>query len=111
VLREKYPQFDCFGKIEIEDWVYIGSGSQIMSGVTIKRGALVSAGSVVTKSVPANVVVGGNPAKIIGSVEDFYARNVQYNLNSKKLSAKDKKDLLLSLTNDKFIHKKYLTNE
>jgi acetyltransferase-like isoleucine patch superfamily enzyme len=111
VLREKYPQFDFFGKIEIEDWVYIGSGSQIMPGVTIKRGALVSAGSVVTKSVPANMVVGGNPAKIICSVEEFYAKNVRYNLNSSQLNSKDKRSLLLSLTDDKFIRKKYLTNE
>jgi acetyltransferase-like isoleucine patch superfamily enzyme len=49
VLRNKYPDFDVFGKIIIEDWVYIGSGSQIMPGVIIKEGSIIAAGSVITK--------------------------------------------------------------
>jgi acetyltransferase-like isoleucine patch superfamily enzyme len=43
----------------------IGSGSTILSKVTIGENALVGAGSVVTKDVPANAVVAGNPAKIL----------------------------------------------
>ena len=49
----------------IEDDVWIGFGSIIMSGVTIGAGAVVAAGSVVTKDVPPCAIVGGNPAKII----------------------------------------------
>jgi acetyltransferase-like isoleucine patch superfamily enzyme len=41
----------------------IGSGSTILSKVTIGENAIVGAGSVVTKDVPANVIVAGNPAK------------------------------------------------
>lgn len=43
----------------------IGSNATIICGVTIGENALVGAGSVVTKDVPANVVVAGNPAKIL----------------------------------------------
>lgn len=51
--------------IEIKDKVWIGFNSIIMKGVTIGEGAIVASGSVVTKSVPAYAVVGGNPARII----------------------------------------------
>ncbi len=52
-------------KIMIEEDVWIGSGSKILMGVTIGKGAVVGAGSVVTKDVPAFHVVVGNPAKTI----------------------------------------------
>lgn len=49
----------------IEDDCWIGANSTILDGVTIHNGCVVAAGSVVTKDVPANAVVGGVPAKII----------------------------------------------
>lgn len=45
--------------------VWIGANSIIMSGITISDGAIIAAGSVVTKDVPAYTIVGGNPAKYI----------------------------------------------
>ena len=45
--------------------VWIGANSLVVAGVTIHDGAIVAAGSVVTKDVPANAVVGGTPAKVI----------------------------------------------
>ncbi len=47
----------------------IGAGSIIMCGVTIGEKAMVGAGSVVTKDVPANTLVIGNPAKEVGKVD------------------------------------------
>src|SRR6185369_14218437 len=41
------------------------SGVMILSGVTIGKGAIIAAGSIVTKNVPAYAIVGGNPAKLI----------------------------------------------
>ena len=53
------------GDIVLGDDVWIGLGSIILSGVTIGQGAVVAAGSVVTKDVPPYAIVGGNPAKVI----------------------------------------------
>lgn len=53
------------GDIKIDDDVWIGYGVIIMSGVHIGQGAIVAAGSVVTKDVPPYAIVGGIPAKII----------------------------------------------
>lgn len=55
--------------IHVEDKVWIGSNSTILAGVTIKKGAIVAAGAVVTKDVPENTIVGGVPAKIIRKVK------------------------------------------
>lgn len=104
-IRKTHPNFDVFGKVVIEDWAYIGAHSQIMPGVTIGEGALVAAGSVVTKSVPPHTAVGGNPARYICTVEEYYERNKQYNVNTKGLSWKEKKNKLLSLPDDMFIKK------
>lgn len=55
--------------IVIEDKVWIGIGSTILPGVKIGYGAIVGAGSVVTKDVPAMTVVAGNPARIVRKIE------------------------------------------
>lgn len=54
--------------IVIEDNVWIGANAIILKGITIGERAVVSAGAVVTKSVPANVIVAGNPAKVIREI-------------------------------------------
>jgi len=52
-------------KITLEDEVWIGANVVVVAGVTIGKHAIVAAGSVVTKDVPAYSVVVGNPAKVI----------------------------------------------
>lgn len=105
VARPYVPDFDVFGKIKVCNGAYIGSGSQIMPGVTIGEGALIAAGSVVTCSVPEHTVWGGVPARQICTVEEYIDKNKQYNLNTKHLSKAEKKSLLMSLSGDKFITK------
>lgn len=56
--------------VHIGDDVWIGSGAQIMPGLTIGRGSVVAAGAVVTRHVPEMVVVGGTPARIIRPITD-----------------------------------------
>ncbi len=46
----------------------IGSNATILCGISIGENALIGAGAVVTKNVPANVIVAGNPAKIINNI-------------------------------------------
>ncbi|QKE72898.1 sugar O-acetyltransferase [Arthrobacter citreus] len=54
--------------IRIGDDVWIGGSCTILPGITIGDNSIVAAGSVVTKDVPANTVVAGNPAKFIKSI-------------------------------------------
>ena len=55
--------------IVIEDNVWIGGAAILLPGVRIGRNAVVGAGAVVTRSVPANTVVAGNPARVIREIE------------------------------------------
>lgn len=51
--------------VKIEDNVWIGYGSIILKGVSIGRNSVIGAGSVVSRSIPENVVAVGNPCKVI----------------------------------------------
>jgi putative colanic acid biosynthesis acetyltransferase WcaF len=59
--------FDLIVKpIVIESAAWIGARAVVLPGVTVRRGAVVAAGSVVTKDVPSGVIVGGSPCRVIG---------------------------------------------
>ena len=62
-LSDKLPLDDL--PVRIEEDVWVGAGAFILNGVTVRRGAIVAAGAVVTKDVPPYAIVGGVPAKII----------------------------------------------
>jgi len=61
IAQHLYPEavFDAVGQIDIRDNSFIGHGAIVLPGVTIGPNAIVAAGSVVTKDVPENCVVGG----------------------------------------------------
>mgnify|MGYP001016465815 FL=1 len=81
-INDKYPRATTGdGSLQTEaDWTCeptfvkqgasIGSSVTILCGLTIGENAIVGAGSVVTKDVPANSVVAGNPARVIRKLED-----------------------------------------
>jgi len=56
--------------IVIERNVWIAAGATVIGGVTIGENAVVAAGSVVTRDVPPNTLVGGNPARVIRSIAE-----------------------------------------
>ena len=59
-------QREVYGKpVTIEDNVWVGNGAMILMGVNIGRGAVIGAGSIVTKDVPAHSIVAGAPARVI----------------------------------------------
>jgi len=65
VLGKAEPELPVKGDIIVGDDVWIGYRATIMSGVHIGQGAVIAAGSVVTKDVPPYAIVGGVPAKVI----------------------------------------------
>ena len=69
------PYFHAVAKpVALMDHCWIGVRAIILPGVTIGEGAVVAAGAVVVKDVPAYAIVGGNPAKVIGE----RTRDLQY---------------------------------
>jgi acetyltransferase-like isoleucine patch superfamily enzyme len=83
-VNDSYPRATANGELQTAiDWVVeptlvkkgasIGSGATILAKVTIGENAIVGAGSVVTKSVPANMIVAGNPARILRTIAEARA--------------------------------------
>lgn len=63
------------GKIHIGHNVFIGANATILPGVCIGDNSVVGANSVVTKDVPENMVVAGNPARVVATLEEFKEKN------------------------------------
>lgn len=70
-----YPQ--KFSQTVIRKGASLGANSTILPGLTIGTNAMIGAGAVVTRSIPANAIVVGNPAKIIGYVDARHVFNEQ----------------------------------
>lgn len=82
-INDKYPratnqdgglQTEADWKVEntyIKKGASVGSSSTILCGITVGENAIVGAGSVVTKDVPANAIVAGNPARILRSQNNY----------------------------------------
>ena len=79
-INDSYPRATANGQLQTEaDWkvertvikkgASIGTGSTILANITIGDNAIVGAGSVVTKDVPANTIVAGSPARIFRKID------------------------------------------
>ena len=79
-INDSYPRATTGDQLQTEaDWkvektlvkrgASIGSGCTILANLTIGENAIVGAGSVVTKDVPANSIVAGNPARVLRSID------------------------------------------
>ena len=94
--RPEYAEVIKYGRINVGERTFIGSGSIIMPGVTIGKRCVIGAGSVVTKNIPDGSVVAGVPARVIMTTEE-YAQRCKASLKDYDIEAykKDKKTYLL----------------
>jgi acetyltransferase-like isoleucine patch superfamily enzyme len=86
VFREnELPNADIVGGITIEDNCFIGTNAIILPNIKIGRNSIVAAGSVVTKSIPPNSIVGGVPASLIKTTDQYF-----HDIKSKIINTKNK---------------------
>ena len=71
---KKILGYTKIGRVMVGDNVFVGANTTILPGVQIGNNVIIGAGSVVTRSIPDNMVAAGNPAKVICSVEDYKAK-------------------------------------
>lgn len=82
VLKGKYGDvLGSSGKVIIGNNVFVGAKSIILKGVTIGDNVIIGAGSVVCKSIPDNVVAAGNPCRVIMTIDEYYQKRCQEQLN------------------------------
>lgn len=72
---KKFLGYTKLGRVTIGDNVFIGFGCVILPGVTIGNNVIVGAGTIVSKNIPDNSVVVGNPMHIIGTLKENIDRN------------------------------------
>ena len=72
---KKLLGFTKVGKVIIGNNVFIGTHAVILPGVNIGNNVVIGAGAVVSRNVPDNCICAGNPARVIGSYDDFKKKN------------------------------------
>lgn len=75
---QKYFKKSKVGLVKIGDNTFVGWGSIILPNVSIGKNCIIGAGCVVSKNIPDNSIVVGNPSKIISNTNDFIEKNKEY---------------------------------
>lgn len=95
---------DLYGRITIGNNCFIGAHAIIMYGVTLADNVIVGAGSVVTKSImESNVIVAGNPARVVGTWDKFGSKVEGNVIHAGHLPTNEKKKAILE--SSKLIHR------
>ncbi|WP_027965276.1 acyltransferase [Halalkalibacillus halophilus] len=96
VLNYGEKKYMKFGYIIIDNNCFIGANAILMPGIHIGENAIIGAGSVVTKDVPMNAIVAGNPAKVISNIQKFEDKmnSLELKLDYKKMKLNKKEYLI-----------------
>jgi acetyltransferase-like isoleucine patch superfamily enzyme len=78
LLNDKYPRSTRLSAVTVRNDAVIGGGVTILPSVTVGKGSVVAAGSVVTKDVPPRTVVMGVPARFVMTLEEYEAKREAY---------------------------------
>lgn len=94
VVRRLFPRdhMNKYGKIIIEDNCFIGTKAIILPNVSIGKNSIIGTGSIVTKDVPPNSVVAGNPARVICSIKEYADKVIDNTILEKGHSINDLRD-------------------
>ncbi len=85
---KKFLGYTKLGKIDIKENCFIGDSTIVLLGVTIGPNSIVGAESVVTRDIPPNTVAAGNPARVIGTLDE-YLKKVRSLAENKKVFDED----------------------
>lgn len=94
VFRQKEPDIELFGKIEIGNNVFIGLNSIILPATKVGNNSIVAAGSIVKGDYEDNIVIAGVPAKKICTTQEYYERNLKRFHYTKGKKIAEKRDIL-----------------
>lgn len=97
VFRKKHPNIDLFGEIKIGNNVFVGLNSILLPGTEIGNNVIVAAGSVLKGIYPSDSVVGGVPAKVICSIDDYFSKNKDKFVEFKGLPAMEREQQIKQL--------------
>ena len=103
LIRDSKGRRYSYKKVEIGNNVFIGVNVIIMPGVKIEDNVIIAAGSIVTKSIPKDSIIGGNPAKIIGKYFDYETRAIDNFVSDNDLN----KNLDYKQRIENFVDKKF----
>lgn len=94
LFRKDIPDLEITKPIVVGNDVYFGNNAIILPGVHIGNRVIVAAGAVVTKDVPDNSVVGGIPARVIKTCDEYLEKIKKESLHLGHLKGKEKDDAL-----------------
>ncbi|MGX7076493.1 acyltransferase [Globicatella sanguinis] len=95
IIKFRENATDLVGEIKIGDNCFIGANALILPGVSIGKNCIISAGAVVSSSFLDGVIIGGNPAKIIGDVNSYINKHNSDYFNFKGMSYIERKEEIL----------------